>query len=215
MLEEENRLVQNFCKKNKDQVLRALNDLFEASRTLSPGEDIGPVKSYFQGINFSIYTVLYTSRACKVNLYSKRNIFKEKIDKAGDLDELKDVARDMVLAYYQIRDLRKESCSHPVIVDALDYIHSNLEKDLSLKVVAHRVHVSKNYLSFLFSKYVGMSFSDYINKLRVEKAKVLLKNKDLSLLDVSLECGFNSQSYFCSIFKKFESISPRRYQQNQ
>ena len=77
--------------------------------------------------------------------------------------------------------------------------------------VSSAIHVSKSYLSNLFSKCIGNSFSHHVNKMKIEKAKELLAKTKLSIMDITLECGFNSQSYFCRVFNGFEGMTPNQY----
>ncbi|HEY4543444.1 MAG TPA: AraC family transcriptional regulator [Tissierellaceae bacterium] len=216
MIQYENKLLYSFNKADFDYLIDTYDDLFNSSLNFfrTKKRTLRMIKNYYITINASIYTILYEKPVCKINLYKKRNTFTNEIESCEDIKDLYTTCKDMIIYYSQVKDISIESCSHPVITDTVKYIHDNLDKDLTLENVANEVHVSKNYLSLLFSKFVGLSFSDYINKLRIEKAKTLLKNGNLNLIDVALECGFNSQSYFCSVFKKFEKISPKKYQHN-
>ena len=61
---------------------------------------------------------------------------------------------------------------------------------------------------------MGRSFTDYILELRVNKAKDLLKNTNMDILDVAASSGFENQSYFTKIFRKSTGLTPRHYRQN-
>lgn len=216
MMQSENKLFYSYSKGDLKNILITYDELFKKSLEYFKlkGNTFRSMKNYFITINAGIYTVFYEKPVCKMNLYKTRNSFNMEIEECIDLDELYELCKNIILFYSDIKTISVESCSHPVVIDTIEYIHNNLEKDLTLENVANEVHVSKNYLSLLFSKFVGLSFSDYINKLRVDKSKKLLENTNLSLLDIALECGFNSQSYFCSVFKKFEKTSPKKFRHN-
>lgn len=98
-----------------------------------------------------------------------------------------------------------------IIYEAIDYIKKNYRRDLILEEVAKYVHLSPNYFSKLFKDEVGMSYTDYLNKLRVEESKKYLTRLDLNILDVALMVGFQDQSYFTRVFKKYEGISPGQF----
>ncbi|WP_026486716.1 AraC family transcriptional regulator [Caldanaerobius polysaccharolyticus] len=97
------------------------------------------------------------------------------------------------------------------VYQAIEYIKNNYKENISLEDVAHYVHLSPNYLSRLFKEEMGMSYTDYLNKLRVEESKKYLAKLDLNILDVALMVGFQDQSYFTRVFKKYEGVSPGQF----
>ena len=82
---------------------------------------------------------------------------------------------------------------------------------LSLNQLADYVHLSPNYLSNLFKKEVGYRLSDYMNELRIEKAKYLLLNTRERSHEIASELGFSDPAYFCKVFKKSTGLSPAEY----
>lgn len=110
--------------------------------------------------------------------------------------------------------IAKSSCynsNSEIINNAITYIENNLEFDLTLELLAKEVHISKNYLSSLFYKETNMKFTQFINKLRVAKAKEILNSYDFSLSYISSVCGFKNQSYFSTIFKEYTNYTPFEY----
>ena len=63
-------------------------------------------------------------------------------------------------------------------------------------------------------KEVGVSFSNYLNKIRIEQSKLLLKNTDSSIVEIAMEVGFEDQSYFSKVFKNLTKMTPKQYRQN-
>lgn len=80
-------------------------------------------------------------------------------------------------------------------------------------MVANMVHLNASYFSSLFKREVGVSFSNYLNKVRIEKSMQLLKNTALSILEVALEVGYEDQSYFGKVFKSVINMTPKEYKQ--
>jgi two-component system response regulator YesN len=99
----------------------------------------------------------------------------------------------------------------PTISKALRYIHSHYKEPITLDDLAQSVGLSPNYMSHLFNTTMGISFSTYVNTLRVEKAQHLLAETSLPLIDISGMVGFEEQSYFSKIFKDITTYSPGRY----
>lgn len=98
-----------------------------------------------------------------------------------------------------------------IIYKALQYMSSNYAEKITLDEVADEVALSPAYFSKIFKEQTGSSFSRYLNKLRIEKGKLLLRNSDLSLVDIAGMLGYEDQSYFSKVFKKLTGSSPGRY----
>ena len=95
---------------------------------------------------------------------------------------------------------------------AIDYMIVHYNEELTLKKVSDSVFISEFYLSRLFRQELDTTFSDYLCKIRIEKAKNLLKNeKNPRIQDISEKTGFNDPNYFTKSFKKIAGVSPREY----
>lgn len=91
------------------------------------------------------------------------------------------------------------------------YIKEHLAEDLNRKDLADRVYLTPDYLSHLFKKETGYSLTNYIIHERIEKAKVLLSKKDMSIRDIASACGFDNVSYFSRQFRSMTGMTPREY----
>lgn len=106
----------------------------------------------------------------------------------------------------------------PVIIKSVKYVNHNFTKKITLQGIAEDLHVNPSYLSMLFKQELNMTFSEYLSKIRVNKAKHLLIKTNLSMVDISFQSGFEDQSYFTKVFKKLEKCTPKEYRkvhQNQ
>jgi AraC-like DNA-binding protein len=92
------------------------------------------------------------------------------------------------------------------------HMHSAYADDISLQAFAAEHNVSLAYFSRLFKVEVGMTFSDYLTQVRIEKAKELLARRDLRLGDISVLVGYDDPKYFSQIFRKVAGVSPIDYQ---
>ena len=97
------------------------------------------------------------------------------------------------------------------ITRARKIIEDRHAEDLSLGSVAREVHVSPFYLSKLFRKTTGMTFTEFVSRTRVEKARKLLLNPNLRVSEIVYDVGFQSLTHFNRIFKKLMGESPSRY----
>ena len=95
----------------------------------------------------------------------------------------------------------------------VEYIERHLSTDLSLKEIAQQIDLSQSHFSRLFKQSVGLSPWQYVIQRRVETAKQLLKNEDLTIDRVSDRLGFLSHSQFTIFFRKYTDVSPKQYRQ--
>lgn len=98
-----------------------------------------------------------------------------------------------------------------VLGEALAYIRQHANEDLSLESVARACHKNSSTLRKLFREQLGMTFSDYINRLRVERAMELLRDPHRSLAEIAVEVGFYDQSHFGKVFRQIAGYTPALY----
>lgn len=106
---------------------------------------------------------------------------------------------------------QQENAESPVIKRAREYIHEHQTEDLSLGQVAKAVNTSTFYFCKIFKKYTGISFTDYLSRVRIEKAKNLLLNPNLRVSEIAYEVGFQSLTHFNRVFKRILGQSPTEY----
>lgn len=98
-----------------------------------------------------------------------------------------------------------------ITVRLLSYCEEHCTQPITVQSIADALYVSPSYVSKVFSKKLCYGFREYINALRIQKAKSLLLNTDKKILDVMLECGFQNQSSFNRVFREATGLSPRDY----
>ncbi len=93
----------------------------------------------------------------------------------------------------------------------LEYINANLDCDIKLVDLAELVGMSQYYFCHLFKQSMGIAPYQYVIQQRVERAKQLLKCRDVTISDVALVCGFANQSHFSKHFRKITGMTPKAY----
>ncbi len=93
----------------------------------------------------------------------------------------------------------------------VSFLELHLNRRVTLRELSHAVGYNSNYLSTKFSREMGVSISDYLTALKIERAKVLLQNTSKSLQDVCEDLGLSSTSYFCALFKRETGKTPMAY----
>lgn len=133
------------------------------------------------------------------------------ISKINNVDELSYLILKMLDKFGENVFNLIDSKNPQIIKKSLNYINENYKENLTLEVVANFVHLNTSYFSTIFKREVGMSFSDYLNKIRIEASKRLLGTTDISILEVALSAGFEDQSYYSKVFKKIVGITPKKF----
>jgi len=108
-------------------------------------------------------------------------------------------------------NLQSAGLSDSKLLLVTDYINDNIAAEFKLSHLAALAGISQFHFSRLFKQSVGMSPHKYVIKQRVERAKSLLKNPELSVTDIALSCGFNSHSHFGKYFRQFTGFTPKQY----
>ncbi|MNC26472.1 HTH-type transcriptional activator Btr [compost metagenome] len=101
-----------------------------------------------------------------------------------------------------------------VIKSACEFIHTHFRDDLTLTQMAEYTDISISHFSSLFKRYTGESLITYINQVRVEKAKELLRNSNDKIYLIAEAVGFSSQPYFIRVFKNVTGMSPNEYRKS-
>lgn len=96
---------------------------------------------------------------------------------------------------------------------AIAYIQEHLGDEISLEAIASHLNMSQYYFCHLFKQSIGISPYQYVLQQRINKAKQLLKQRQLTITDVALECGFANQTHFTKHFRKLAGMTPRAYRE--
>lgn len=103
------------------------------------------------------------------------------------------------------------SAEPSAVADAKKFVQSHVEEPVTLGQVAHHVHVSSFHFCKVFKKATGMTLTEYVARVRVEKAKTLLVDPTLRISEVVFAAGFGSIPRFNSVFKRYVGMPPTEY----
>ncbi len=118
----------------------------------------------------------------------------------GILEDFQNLAADSQYGRY-----------NPIVKEIIDYVLGHYPENISLASMANLFHVNKSYLCQLFKQETGENFSDYLTKIRIEKAKQLLLNSKNNINTVGNSVGFSNPSYFARVFKNLAKTTPSEY----
>ncbi len=110
----------------------------------------------------------------------------------------------------QIITSENRTLTRTQLQQAIDYIHTHLDRGLSLVELAKIINISSTYFASLFKRAMGISSHQYVIQQRVERANLLLTTTDLTIADIALQVGFSSQSHLTQKFKRFTGMTPQQ-----
>lgn len=192
----------------KDQAVRIVNDFI-----LNEKERAYSLPSHLQTMCKELWIILTYS------LYDEGINLEEIVDHhtaAYQIERihLKEQFQHWILASIElilsrIQQEEKENIRHKQTVDYLiEYIDSHYHENLTLNQLAEKVFLSRNYLSQIFKKATGLSFNQYLNNVRMEKAKYLILEGNYLIYEIAEKVGYKNTPYFSSMFKKYTGVNP-------
>ena len=134
------------------------------------------------------------------------------INDSSGIENVKAMLTSILEKVIEFRDAATGSKYNDIIAKAQEYIQKNFaDKDISLHTVAKEVNISPNHFSTVFSQETGETFIGYITKVRLEKAKTMLKTTQMRTSDIGYEVGYNDTHYFSYVFKKHTGMTPKEF----
>ena len=132
------------------------------------------------------------------NLTALNNIFMEKVKRLSHL----------------ITILRLDLQDKGIVKQVCNFILKNMDENISLSLVADRLYMNKTYISESFKQKIGISFTEYVTLVKMERAKVLLLNDDFKTYEIAEKLGYKDSEYFSKVFKKIIGLTPKEFRQN-
>ncbi|MDO5293049.1 MAG: helix-turn-helix domain-containing protein [bacterium] len=219
-----------FCGYDQDYPSEKEKELFEAVKAGSEAGAEAAARSFFHWMEtkFGEYTMDIKLKVLEFVLWAERIAyesggmvyhFRDRKDYLPELLNMNDLSElqkwfltKIILSARNVHS-KKHEYTNNIVEQAKDYINANYNHDLSLEGVSRQVDVSSYYFSKLFKDVVGMNFIEYVTKVRIQVAKSLLKEANLTIKEVCADCGYSDPNYFSRIFKKYEGITPSEYRE--
>ncbi|KIL46565.1 chemotaxis protein CheY [Jeotgalibacillus alimentarius] len=95
-----------------------------------------------------------------------------------------------------------------------DYIDSHMDRQMTIREVAEHVHLNPSYFSVIFKEQTGLTFSEYVTRKRLQKAKHLLLTTSMPVADIAESAGYQTAKYFNKIFKEYEGVTPGKFRKH-
>jgi len=130
-----------------------------------------------------------------------------------DLEELLHIVDATFMQYYESRKPNNKGHKAAIVREVKDYIQRNYQDRITLDQVAQIVYINASYLSKIFSEVEDCGFSDYIARIRIERAKELLLERKYKIYEIAELVGYHNVKHFMRVFKKLEGMTPSEYKE--
>lgn len=133
------------------------------------------------------------------------------IERAHGEEELRSYERSMLREFVNLVRQHRAERSDVLVWRAAKRVQSMMDHEVSLRDTAKTLGVSEQHLSSQFTKSMGMSFVDYVRKVKIEEAQYYLRSTRLGIMQIGQMLGFSDQAYFCRVFKAVADATPTEY----
>lgn len=208
--EKEKELITKVKTKNVHEAKGILNDLL-GYVLFSEGNSMDVLKARAIELCSLLSRAAIEGGAATDSILKINNHFLQNLQSINNLDELCYKLQESVEVFTDSMFNYIPSKNNELIKKAISHISKNYSKTLTLEEVANHVHLNSAYFSTVFKQSCGSSFKEYLNMVRIEESKRLLANTDYSVIDIAIAVGFEDQSYFSKVFKKYTGLTPKQY----
>ncbi|WP_026701284.1 response regulator transcription factor [Salibacterium aidingense] len=174
-------------------------------------KDIFEFKSWLENIMFNVIVLLDNMNYDVHELETMKYKYFSEINEASHAKKAVAVFHTFVDEVRRIVQVEDNKNCPPDLKRLLQFIENHYAEPLSLTTLSESFHFNPSYLSSYFSTHLNIGFSDYLNQVRIVKAKQILETSSVSVSMVSEMVGYSDPSYFCKVFKQMEGSSPGSY----
>lgn len=208
--------------KTSKEMLTALSEL-DRKKTFEKLNEILNTIKYFKVNNIKDLIVEYAKIAVMINSYildldispeqfldSDTNIYII-LENFETVDEIHTWINDYLEQIFKYINNLNDNSLNPIIRRAKLYIDKNYNNKLTLENICEYLVINESYFSSLFSQNLGITYSNYLTKIRLEQAKKLLKTTNLKVYEICEQVGYSSTEHFGRLFKKHVGMNPNKY----
>lgn len=200
---------------NEVSVKERLQDIYSYVKNVDPMKKDYIKNFYWNTISSinNIRTSLMTGENEKKLEYSELSGLYGLIEKCSSADELNTLLDESARSVTSKVNSYNNKSIKLVLRKAVEYLHAHYSEQVTLNEVAEHTFVSTYYISRMFKREMGKNFVDYLNEIRVEKAKEMLKDVRFKTYEIAEKVGIPDAHYFSRMFKKYVGITPTEYRE--
>ena len=189
--------------------------IFEFAMPIIINQKVSAIVYVGNAILDSAKTVSKLEKTCEVTGTSAEKIKAalaecERIKSPDELSQVAEIVADYLKILYKSSS-KTDSNTHWLVALMKQYADENYLSEIHLKDIAITYKHNEKYIGRLFKSEIGISFSEYCNELRLNKAVKLISEGEKRIIDIAMECGFENVTYFNRLFKRKFGTSPSKY----
>lgn len=200
------------------EIVHMLGEAKQADKALEYASNVfalleaGQSLSYLQAFALGLLSELARKPTRPEALNAEMNVsVMQQILDCSQASQVRQLALRYLAQYATASHNEQATQQHHLIQAICEYIYEHLHENVTVKQLAEMNHINASYLSVLFKKETGQTISDYIQEVRINRAKELLHNPTVRVYEVAEKVGFQTAAYFAYLFKKITGQTPQEY----
>ena len=214
-VEQEEKILQQILLSEKSFKDLAFKNISKLSNLVAPPLSDDPLQS--EKNRFVTSATIISRAAIKLGMSSEAaftysDYFIKKADECKTISEVWNMQMTLFKFYREeVHKSRSGAYNNPITNMLLLYIDEHIEKNISFQEICIKLDIDYKYASNCFKKDLGIGFSKYFNKVKMEKAKEMLETTDLLIQNIAEKLGYTNAYYFTRTFKSIYGMSPAEY----
>lgn len=213
-IENERQLQEHIRTGDKEAAQELLNELLVHIYSHA-GNDYDRIKSRVRELLVLMSRAAIDGGADVDEIFNLCYRYEREVDTFGNVEALNRwigaILHKFISFVFDFNDIKHQN----VIFKTTAYIKEHLTDKLSLDQAAEQVYLSKSYFCRIIKDELGCTFTEYVNRLRIERSKTLLRGTGMPIAEIACAVGFDDQSYFTRIFKKQTGMAPGKYREQR
>lgn len=213
-IENERQLQEHIRTGDKEAAQELLNELLVHIYS-HVGNDYDRIKSRVRELLVLMSRAAIDGGADVDEIFNLCYRYEREVDSFGNVEALNRwigaILHKFISFVFDFNDIKHQN----VIFKTTAYIKEHLTDKLSLDQAAEQVYLSKSYFCRIIKDELGCTFTEYVNRLRIERSKTLLRGTGMPIAEIACAVGFDDQSYFTRIFKKQTGMAPGKYREQR
>ena len=168
--------------------------------------------TYIQAFGMGVLSELARRQRGQTTLAGEQNLrMWQRLIDCQRPEEIKEAVAAYLTQFMEQEQQARGGQQHQLIQKVAAYLEEHIQHNVTVKELAELYHLNASYLSVLFKREMGQTISDYVQDLRMKKAKSLLSDPHIKVYEVAEQVGFQTSSYFTYLFKKHAGVTPQQY----
>ncbi|MFU0827095.1 MAG: Stage 0 sporulation A-like protein [Lachnoclostridium sp.] len=207
--EKDNKLIEAVLLTDKN-AFQYMEDIIEEERSYEDEDISGTCFRLFFILEEIAHTI--SKKYSNLNKLEKLDLYKSMKEKNYlTKEELIEEFKSEIIRYYNILEKYYLIYKDNFVRQACNYVVEHIDEKIGLTSVSEALGISKNYFCSLFKQETGENFLNYVTKMKIQRAKYLLKEKNMRIYEVCNYLGYVDTTYFTKLFKKYCGMTPHEY----